>query len=77
MICLGFRLIGWYPDTKKSMYWQTSLLCIVVKLAGGGFVAVNGVVAVAVVFLGFHAHIRTRREIQWSPVFGLFLPKTE
>ena len=33
---------------KKSMYWQTSLLCIVIELARGGSMSVAVDVALAV-----------------------------
>ena len=55
--------------SQQFLSWPTSLECNVVKLAGGGSVAVAASVAVAVSvslavsFVGFSATIRTNREI--------------
>ena len=66
---------------QKFPSWQTGLLSI--EAEGGSVTVAVGVgapmalavavaVAMAVGFIGFSATIRTRQEIKWSPVCGIF-----
>ena len=43
------------------------------ELSGVGSLAVDVAVSVAVYFIGFIASICTRQEIEWSPVYGIFI----